>query len=109
MFSALKEATEAQKVQMEKINYDDLEDLYDNMADMMADQEEINDMMQRDFGVDEIDEDEMLDELNELDEELAMEEMNSGAMGSGSSKAEKNKKEEEAPGRGVARPSMRAR
>jgi charged multivesicular body protein 5 len=96
MFSAMSEATTAQQTQMEKINYDDVEDLYDNMADMMADQDEINDMMQRDFGVDELDEDEMLDELNELDEELAMEEMNNDYAGSGGNKAsEKNKKEEE--------------
>ena len=60
---------------MKKIDYNDLEDLYDNMADMMADQEEINDMMQRDFGVGEFNEDELLDELNDLDEEIAMEEM----------------------------------
>ena len=49
-------------------------------------------MLTRDFGV-EIDEDEMLDELNELDEELAMEEMTGKV--SGKSMAEKNRKEEE--------------
>ncbi len=95
MFAAMKEATDAQKVQMEKINYNDLEDMYDNMADMMADQEEINDMMARDFGVDEIDEDEMLEELNELDEELAMAEMEGDVSGGMGMEAEKNKKEEE--------------
>ena len=94
MFAAMKEATAAQQAQMEKIDYNDLEDMYDNMADMMADQDEINDMMARDFGC-EIDEDEMLDELNELDEELAMAEMD-GDVGAGASKeAEKNNKEEE--------------
>ena len=61
---------------MKKIDYADLEDLYDNMADLMADQEEINEMMCWDFGVGEFDENELMDELNELDEELAMEEMN---------------------------------
>eukprot|EP00344_Euplotes_crassus_P011964 CAMPEP_0196996296 /NCGR_PEP_ID=MMETSP1380-20130617/2222_1 /TAXON_ID=5936 /ORGANISM="Euplotes crassus, Strain CT5" /LENGTH=215 /DNA_ID=CAMNT_0042412217 /DNA_START=14 /DNA_END=661 /DNA_ORIENTATION=- len=95
MFAAMKEATEVQKVQMEKINYNDLEDMYDNMADMMADQEEINDMMARDFGVDELDEDEMLEELNELDEELAMAEMEGDISGGMGMAAEKNKKEEE--------------
>ena len=94
MFKAMQEATTAQQAEMAKINYNDVEDMYDNMADMMADQEEINDMLSRDFGVDEIDEDEMLDELNELDEELAMEEMN-GNIGSGGNHAEQNKKEEE--------------
>mmetsp|Transcript_22933 Transcript_22933/g.25445 ORF Transcript_22933/g.25445 Transcript_22933/m.25445 type:complete len:135 (-) Transcript_22933:42-446(-) len=95
MFSAMKEATDVQKVQMEKINYNDLEDMYDNMADMMADQEEINEMMSRDFGMDEIDEDEMLDELNELDEELAMAEMDGDVSAGGNKQAEKNNKEEE--------------
>jgi hypothetical protein len=37
----LKEATEAQKVQMKKLDMDKMEDLYDDLADMMADQEEI--------------------------------------------------------------------
>ena len=92
MFQAMSQATKAQQAEMAKIDYNDLEDMYDNMAEMMADQEEINDMMTRDFGG-EIDEDEMLDELNELDEELAMEEMNGKI--SGKSMAEKNKKEEE--------------
>ena len=92
MFQAMSAATKAQQAEMAKIDYNDLEDMYDNMADMMADQEEINDMLTRDFGC-EIDEDEMLDELNELDEELAMEEMTGKV--SGKSMAEKNKKEEE--------------
>ena len=94
MFGAMKEATDVQKVQMEKINYNDLEDMMDNMADMMEDQDEINEMMARDFGVDELDEDEMLDELNDLDEELAMDEM-TGNLGGKNSQAEKNRKEEE--------------
>ena len=93
MFGAMSEATKAQQEQMKKIDYNDLEDMYDNMADMMADQEEINEMMAMDFGVDEVNSDEMLDELNDLDEELAMEEMNGYVAGRGH--AEKNKKEEE--------------
>ncbi|CAI2380300.1 unnamed protein product [Moneuplotes crassus] len=95
MFSAMKEATEAQKAQMEKIDYNDLEDMYDNMADMMADQEEINDMMAMNFGVEDFDEDEMLDELNELDEELAMAEMEGDVSSGMGQQAEKNQKEEE--------------
>ena len=45
MFAAMKDATAAQQEQMKKINYNDLEDLYENMAEMMEDQEEINEMM----------------------------------------------------------------
>jgi len=48
---------------------DAVEDLMDDMQDMMADQEEINEMMGRNFGV-EFDEGELMDELNELDEEI---------------------------------------
>ena len=81
MFDAMKSATAAQQEQMKKINYNDMEDLYENMAEMMADQEEINEMMERDFGVGEFNEDDLMDELNELDEELAMAEMEGQAHG----------------------------
>jgi hypothetical protein len=35
-------------------------------------------MMSRDFNVGEVDEEDLMDELNDLDEELAMEEMSAG-------------------------------
>ena len=47
----------------------EVEDMFEDMADMMADQEDIQEMMGRNFGVD-YDESELLDELNELDEEI---------------------------------------
>ena len=47
------------------------------MADMMADQEDIQEMMGRNFGVD-CDENELLDELAELDEEIIGEQLNEG-------------------------------
>ena len=72
MFDAMKSATAAQQEQMKKINYNDMEDLYENMAEMMADQEEINEMMERDFGVGEFNEDDLMDELNELVEKARM-------------------------------------
>ena len=49
-----------------------MEDLFDDMADMMGDMEEINECMGRSYNVD-FDESELLGELDELDEELAME------------------------------------
>ena len=49
----------------------------DDMADMMADQEEIQEMMGRNFGV-EYDEADLMQELNELDEELIGEQLNEG-------------------------------
>ena len=39
--AALKEATVVQQQEMKKLNMDQLEDLFDDLADMMADQEEI--------------------------------------------------------------------
>ena len=48
--------------------------MFDDMADLMADQEEIQEMMGRNFGV-EYDEDELMGELQELDAEIMDEEM----------------------------------
>ena len=62
---------------MKNFNMDQMEDLFDDMADMMADQEEINEMMGRNFGVD-YDETELMDELNELDEEIIGDQLNEG-------------------------------
>ena len=54
-----------------------MEDLFDDMADMMADMEEVNDVMGRNYNV-ECDENELLGELDELDEELAAEMLDEG-------------------------------
>ena len=75
--AALKVANEAQKQTMKGMNMDDMEDLFDDMADMMADMEEINEVMGRTYNV-EMDENELLNELNELDEEIACEQLNEG-------------------------------
>jgi len=47
----------------------EVDELFDDMQEMMEDQEEIQEMMGRNFGV-EFDEGELMDELNELDEEI---------------------------------------
>lgn len=65
----MKEANKVQKEQMAKFDMDEVEDMFDDMAEMMADQEDIQEMMGRNFGV-EYDEAELMDELNELDEEI---------------------------------------
>ena len=54
-----------------------MEDLFDDMADMMADMEEINECMGRSYDC-QFDEAELMGELDELDEELAMEQLDSG-------------------------------
>ena len=72
--SAMKEASIVQKQQMKEFNMDEVEDLFDDMADLMQDQEEIQEMMGRNFGV-EYDENELMDELAELDQEIMDEEL----------------------------------
>ena len=59
------------------MNMDDMEDIFDDMADMMADMEEVNEVMGRNYNV-EMDENELLGELDELDEELAQEQLDEG-------------------------------
>lgn len=73
----MKESTAVQKQEMQKLNLDHLEDLYDDLADLMADQEEIQDVMSRSYQV-EYDESELMDELNELDEEIVNEQLGDG-------------------------------
>mgnify|MGYP001181921260 FL=1 len=75
--SAMKEANIQQKQMMKQMDMDDMEDVFDDMADMMADMEEINECMGRNFNV-EMDENELLGELDELDEELAAEQLDEG-------------------------------
>ena len=59
---------------MKNFNMDEVEDMFDDMAELMADQEEIQEMMGRNFGV-EFDEDELMGELAELDAEIMDEEV----------------------------------
>ena len=76
--AALKEANVQQKQIMQNFKIDDMEDLFDDMAEMMEDMEEVNEVMGRNYNV-ECDENELLGELDELDEELAAEQL--GDMG----------------------------
>ena len=62
---------------MKKLDMDKLEDLYDDLADLMADQEEIQEVMSRSYQV-EYNESELMDELNELDEEIINEQLGDG-------------------------------
>ena len=62
---------------MQNFNMDQMEDMFDDMADMMADMEEINEVMGRTYNC-EFDENELMGELDELDEELAMDQLDAG-------------------------------
>ena len=69
---ALKAANVAQKQQMKNFDQDELEDLFDDMADMMAESNEIQECMGRTYDVD-FDEAALMGELDELDEEIVSE------------------------------------
>ncbi len=62
---------------MKKLDMDKMEDLFDDLADMMADQEEIQEVMSRSYQV-EYNESELMDELNELDEDIVNEQLHDG-------------------------------
>lgn len=62
---------------MKKLDLDKMEDLYDDLADLMADQDEIQEIMTRSYQV-EYNESELMDELNELDEDIVNEQLNDG-------------------------------
>lgn len=74
--SAFKEASVALKSQIQEVDLDEIEDLHDDMDDALLDVNEINDIMGRSFDVNEdMDEDELLAELDELEDDIAMDDM----------------------------------
>ena len=70
--SALKAGNEVMKNTVKELDMDNIEDLYDDMAEMMEDMEEVQEVMGRAYNC-EFDEEGLMDELNELDEEIACE------------------------------------
>merc|ERR1712062_830469 len=68
--AAMKEANKQIQQQYKEINIDEIEDLQEEMADLMYDAEEIQDVLGRDLGMDDFDEDELMDELGELEDEM---------------------------------------
>ncbi|KAG6964447.1 hypothetical protein JG688_00007685 [Phytophthora aleatoria] len=73
--AAMKSAAVQLKVETQKIDISELEDVQDDMADLMEDMNEIQEIMGRSYGIgDEIDEDELEAELEGLEEEWAEEE-----------------------------------
>ncbi len=72
---SLKSAAAAQKEQMKKVNLDELEDVQDDIKEMMEDQEEIQEVLSRDYAVDAYDEQELQQELDELDTDIVNEKL----------------------------------
>merc|ERR1712087_502993 len=66
----MKGAATQLKAQMKEINIDEVEDVQDEMMDLMDDANEINDILGEAWGMDDFDEDDLLDELDGLDDEL---------------------------------------
>jgi charged multivesicular body protein 5 len=68
--SAMKEGAKTMKKEFKAIDIDKIEDIQDDLADLMLDAEEINDVMSRAWGVpDDVMEDDLDAELAALDEE----------------------------------------
>merc|ERR1712129_73151 len=63
-------ATVLKKQLQEDINIDEVGDLQDEMMDLMEDANEINDILGEAWGMDDFDEDDLMDELDGLDDEL---------------------------------------
>jgi len=68
--AAMKNANTALKSQMKSIKIEDVENLQDDMTDLLDQTNEIQDALGRSYGVGEVDEDELEDELAQLGEEL---------------------------------------
>lgn len=65
----MKQAVTAQKNIMQDLNLDEVEDLKDDMDDMMWETDQINEALNRNYGMD-IDETDLDNEMKELDDEL---------------------------------------
>ena len=74
----MKQATAAQKDMMKKFDLDKIEDMHEEMADMMAEQEEVQEVLGRDYGVGTYNESELMDELDELDADIVNEKLDNG-------------------------------
>ena len=77
---AMKAGNQMLSEQMKKIDMDEMEDLYDDMADQARDMEEMQEIMGQNFNC-EFDESELMGELDELDAECAMEQMGTAQVG----------------------------
>lgn len=80
LFKALLQARAIQKQQLSKIQPDNVEDLMLDLQDNTEDIQEINKIMNRDYGLNDFDETQLEDELAELDVELNQESLSSNSL-----------------------------
>eukprot|EP01114_Cavostelium_apophysatum_P023874 TRINITY_DN913_c0_g1_i1.p1 TRINITY_DN913_c0_g1~~TRINITY_DN913_c0_g1_i1.p1 ORF type:complete len:209 (+),score=65.95 TRINITY_DN913_c0_g1_i1:141-767(+) len=70
--AAMKDANVTLKKQLKTIKIDDIENMQDDLTDLLEENNEIQDALGRSYGVGEIDESELEDELSALGDELEM-------------------------------------
>lgn len=74
----MKQAVATQKVIMQDLNIDEVDDLKDEMEEMMWETDQINDALNRNYNMD-IDEADLDNEMRELDDELFKEAISNNA------------------------------
>jgi len=71
---AMRSANKEMKVQFKHVDVDSIEDLHDEMADLLDQNDEIQEVLSRSYNMPEVDDAELEDELASLGEELQLEE-----------------------------------
>jgi len=66
----MRNAVNTQKAMMKEIDIDQLDSLQDDMEDLMDDQEEVQEILGRDYSLNDFDEAQLEAELDELDDEI---------------------------------------
>jgi len=72
--NAMKAGAKEMKKEFKKINIEEVEDLQDDLADMLEDANEVQDVLGKQYGMPEIDEDELEAELDALGDDIALDE-----------------------------------
>ncbi|CAG9559811.1 unnamed protein product [Danaus chrysippus] len=70
--SAMKDGVSSMKKEFKKINIDDIDDVNDELADMLEQADEVQEALGRQYGMPEIDDDELAAELDALGDEIAL-------------------------------------
>ena len=72
--NAMKVGVTQMKKEFKKVNIDKIEDLQDDLADMLEEANEVQEVLGRSYGVPELDEDELEAELDALGDDIALDE-----------------------------------
>ena len=66
----MKQAMNVQKVMMKDMDLDEIADIKDNMEDMMWEQQQVNELLNRNYAMDDVNENDIDEELRDLDREM---------------------------------------